>query len=239
MSGSAGAYPEPWKSLRDPLHLDRRMEPGGLVRVDVGCAYGGYMGDVGRTVPVSGRYDAGQRETWDLLVGAYRKGLEAVRDGVRVSDVLAASRQEIARRRDGLATPLARRAAGIILAPDGAPHWQVHEVGLDPAEGPSAPADVLKAGMAVAYEPIFVVEGQGFYLEDMLVVTPTGHELLTPGLPYTADEVERVMEVGVKEKGRMTTERDIQELVDRETAAWNAQDADALVSLFHPDMVWP
>jgi ketosteroid isomerase-like protein len=37
----------------------------------------------------------------------------------------------------------------------------------------------------------------------------------------------------------MTTEREIQELVDRETAAWNAQDADALVSLFHPDMVWP
>src|SRR5262245_20176523 len=45
MSGSGGAYPEPWKSLRDPLHLDRRMEPGGLVRVDVGCAYDGYMGD--------------------------------------------------------------------------------------------------------------------------------------------------------------------------------------------------
>jgi ketosteroid isomerase-like protein len=37
----------------------------------------------------------------------------------------------------------------------------------------------------------------------------------------------------------MTTERDIQELVDRETAAWDAQDADRLVSLFHPDMVWP
>ena len=37
----------------------------------------------------------------------------------------------------------------------------------------------------------------------------------------------------------MTAERDIQALVDRETAAWDGQDADALVSLFHPDMVWP
>jgi ketosteroid isomerase-like protein len=37
----------------------------------------------------------------------------------------------------------------------------------------------------------------------------------------------------------MTTERDIQELVDRETAAWNGRDAEALVALFHPDMVWP
>lgn len=37
----------------------------------------------------------------------------------------------------------------------------------------------------------------------------------------------------------MTTEREIQALVDRETAAWDRQDADDLVSLFHPDMVWP
>jgi uncharacterized protein (TIGR02246 family) len=39
---------------------------------------------------------------------------------------------------------------------------------------------------------------------------------------------------------RMTSaEAQIQALVDRETAAWNARDAEALVSLFHPDMVWP
>lgn len=34
-------------------------------------------------------------------------------------------------------------------------------------------------------------------------------------------------------------EQQIQAMVDRETAAWNARDAEALVSLFHPDMVWP
>lgn len=38
----------------------------------------------------------------------------------------------------------------------------------------------------------------------------------------------------------MTSVRDqIQAMVDRETDAWNRQDAEALVSLFHPDMVWP
>jgi ketosteroid isomerase-like protein len=37
----------------------------------------------------------------------------------------------------------------------------------------------------------------------------------------------------------MTTEREIRELVDRETAAWDHQDPEELVSLFHPDMVWP
>lgn len=34
-------------------------------------------------------------------------------------------------------------------------------------------------------------------------------------------------------------EDEIQEMVDRETRAWNEQNADALVSIFHPDMVWP
>jgi ketosteroid isomerase-like protein len=37
----------------------------------------------------------------------------------------------------------------------------------------------------------------------------------------------------------VTLEDEIQAIVDRETAAWDRQDADALVSLFHPDMVWP
>jgi ketosteroid isomerase-like protein len=36
-----------------------------------------------------------------------------------------------------------------------------------------------------------------------------------------------------------TADEEIRALVDRETAAWNARDANALVSLFHPDMVWP
>lgn len=37
----------------------------------------------------------------------------------------------------------------------------------------------------------------------------------------------------------MTPRDEIQAMVDRETQAWDRQDADALVSLFHPDMVWP
>jgi len=37
----------------------------------------------------------------------------------------------------------------------------------------------------------------------------------------------------------VTAEDEIQAMVDRETAAWDSQDADGLVSLFHPDMVWP
>ncbi len=38
--------------------------------------------------------------------------------------------------------------------------------------------------------------GQGFYLEDMLLVTPTGYEVLTTGLPYTAEEIEAAVRRG-------------------------------------------
>jgi ketosteroid isomerase-like protein len=37
----------------------------------------------------------------------------------------------------------------------------------------------------------------------------------------------------------VSIEAEIQEMVDRETAAWNRRDAEALVGLFHPDMIWP
>jgi Xaa-Pro aminopeptidase len=78
----------------------------------------------------------------------------------------------------------------LIANRDSIPYWQIHGVGLDVAE--SLPT-VLRAGMVVDYEPIFVVDGQGFYMEDMILITPTGHEILTPGLPNTAAEIERAM----------------------------------------------
>ena len=81
----------------------------------------------------------------------------------------------------------------LISQPDSIPFWQIHGVGLDAAE--SLPP-VLRAGMVLDYEPIFVVDGQGFYMEDMVLVTPNGHEVLTKTLPYSATEIERAMRRG-------------------------------------------
>ena len=47
--------------------------------------------------------------------------------------------------------------------------------------------------MVVAYEPMFTVDDLGFYLEDLLVITDDGFENLTPGLPYSAAEIEAAM----------------------------------------------
>jgi Xaa-Pro aminopeptidase len=190
MTGPAGAFPAPFESLIDYRHLNKAMRAGELARVDVGCDADHYKGDVGRTAPVSGRFDSGQRETWELLVAAYRTGLAAIRDGVTRDAVFAASLGEVRRRQPGLATPLGKRAAEVLVGKDGLQYWGIHGVGLQAAEGGP---ETLAAGMVVAFEPIFSVDGQGFYLEDMVLVTKDGHEILTPGLPYSAEEIERAV----------------------------------------------
>jgi len=47
--------------------------------------------------------------------------------------------------------------------------------------------------MTVAFEAIASIDNQRYYLEDMFVMTRNGAELLTPGVPYTAEEIEAAM----------------------------------------------
>jgi Xaa-Pro aminopeptidase len=193
MSGPNAAFPAPFAGAVDNRNLDRVMLAGELARLDVGCQIDHYMGDVGRTVPVAGTFDAGQREVVDLLVAAYRAGLAVVRDGALMSHLIGASVAEVARRRTTLSTALGRHAAAVITRQDGIPFWQVHGIGLEPAE---RLPDTLRAGMVFDYEPIFVVDGQGFYMEDMILVTASGYEILSKGLPSAATEIERAMRSG-------------------------------------------
>ena len=190
MSGPNAAFPKPLTSTVDMHNLNRVMRAGEVVRLDIGCQVDHYMGDVGRTVPVSGTFTPGQAEVIDLMVAAYRAGLAVLRDGVADTTVIRASVAEAARRRGSMRTALGRHAAALIADRDSIPYWQIHGVGLDIAEGLPT---VLRAGMVLDYEPIFVVEGQGFFMEDMILVTSTGYEILTKGLPYSAAEIERAM----------------------------------------------
>ena len=75
MSGPHSIFTDLFNSFVDYESHNRQMQPGELVRVDVGCQLDHYMGDVGRTAPVSGRFSDGQREAWDLFIAGYRAGL--------------------------------------------------------------------------------------------------------------------------------------------------------------------
>ncbi len=190
MSGPNAILPRPLESLVDYRHLNRVLQSGDLVRVDVGCDADFYKGDVGRTAPASGRFDDGQKETWELLLAAYHAGLNIMRDGTTRQEIEQTCRQAVAQRQAGLKTDLARKAAAKILEKSSEVLWHLHGSGLEPGEGRPT---TLMAGMIIEFEPMFSVEGQAFYLEDMILVTQDGHEVLTKDLPYAPAELTAII----------------------------------------------
>jgi Xaa-Pro aminopeptidase len=189
LSGEAGVLPHPFLSLARYDHLDQTMKSGDLVRLDVGCEWAHYQGDLGRTVPVSSHYTPDQRETWNIFVAAYHAGVGAIRAGVTVDEVFDAWRNELLKQRAAAKSPMAQRAIDSWSDRKNIPYWQIHETNLSFAE-PSGP---LKEGSTINFEPIASIDGQGFFLEDMFLITKDGTQLLTPGVPYSTEEIEAAM----------------------------------------------
>ena len=189
MSGENAVFPRPFFSLARYDHLNQEMRTGELVRLDVGCEWQHYQGDLGRTVPVSGHFSDDQRETWDIFVDAYHAGAAALRAGVTVDQVYELWRAELLRHRAAAKSALAQHAIDSWSKRENVPFWQIHATNLLTARPPAT----LPAGMTVNFEPIASVDGQGFFLEDMYVITKEGAELLTPGVPYSAQQIEQEM----------------------------------------------
>ncbi len=189
VSGENAVFPRPFFSLALYDHLNKEMRAGELVRLDVGCEWQHYQGDLGRTVPVSGHYSDDQRETWDFFVAAYRTGAAALRAGTTVDQIYEVWRSELLRHRSAAKSALAQHAIDSWSKRENVPFWQIHATNLLAARPPAT----LPAGMTVNFEPIASVDGQGFFLEDMYLITKEGAELLTPGVPYSAEQIEEEM----------------------------------------------
>jgi Xaa-Pro aminopeptidase/pimeloyl-ACP methyl ester carboxylesterase len=174
-------------AFSDYHNLNRVMKAGEVVRVDLGCDFALYKGDFGRTIPVSGHFDEGQRETLDLVTGAYLAGVSVMREGATREDVFKASAAYLAEHQPRLKTQLAREAAASALKQR---PWILHGLGVDMAEG--APK-VLQAGNVVCYEPLLAAGDQAFFVEDTILITKDGHEILNPPLPYFAADIEKAL----------------------------------------------
>ena len=81
MAGANGIFPKPFESDTRYDHLDAPLRAGDLMRLDVGCEWEHYQGDLGRTIPVSGRYTEEQREVWNVFVAALSQGSERNKGG--------------------------------------------------------------------------------------------------------------------------------------------------------------
>lgn len=168
------------------------MQPGELAHVDIGCEFDHYSNDVGRTVPVSGHFDAGQREVWYLLTRSFKAGLSSIREGVGRKDILAAAERELRQLLSSLKTETAKKAATELIDSKGTEHWILHGAGVECCQR-ELHSEVLRSRMVIVLEAALSVGGQEFYLEDMVLVTPQGHEVLTADLPYSAEELEALV----------------------------------------------
>jgi Xaa-Pro aminopeptidase len=160
---------------------DAVIRAGDVILCDVGAAVGGYAADITRTFPVDGRFTPEQRQIYDVVLKAQETALTLLRAGAVYEDVQESARGVI-------------RAAGHI---DDFWHGLGHFVGLEVHDAGNYAAP-LPAGAVVTVEPgIYLPErGFGIRIEDDYLVTPSGWEHLSAGVPRRPDEIEALRSAG-------------------------------------------
>ncbi|HEY6252469.1 MAG TPA: M24 family metallopeptidase [Candidatus Angelobacter sp.] len=176
-----------FEALADYRNMDRQMEAGEVVRLDLGCDYQMYKGDFGRTIPVSGHFNEWQSEIMELLNGAYLAGVSKLQPGETPQDVFKATVGYIEQHQNDPKTTEAREAAAAFLKQPSTP---LHALGVDMAEGVGKS---FVPGNVLCYEPLLTAGGQAFFVEDTFLITATGHEVLNPALPYAPKDIENAI----------------------------------------------
>ena len=171
------------------LHYDknrRELKEGELVVVDIGAEFGYYTADITRTFPVSGEFSPRQKALYDLVLEARQAGLDMIRPGATMGDVNGAVRGVLETR----SGDLCGEASCLPFLIHGVSHWlgmDVHDVGSN--RTPFVP------GMVLTLEPGLYLpdEALGIRIEDDVLVTETGHEVLSADLPRSTEDVEAIM----------------------------------------------
>jgi Xaa-Pro aminopeptidase len=170
--------------------LDRRIEDGDIVLLDVAGQFSGYASDITRTIPANGKFTPRQREIYEIVLGAQNAALGALKPGMTLGGKDSTSLQKIAMDYiDSHGKDKEGRSLGRYYI-----HGLSHHVGLD-VHDPSGPSRPLEAGMVVTMEPGIYIpeENLGVRIEDDVLITPTGYKLLTARLPRAPDEIEKIM----------------------------------------------
>lgn len=195
------------------LHYTDNNKPlhrGSLVLIDAGGEYENYAADITRTFPVNGKFSPEQKSIYELVLKAQKAGIAAVKPGLPWNAV-----QQIMIRilTEGLCAlgilqgdvdELVAKEAYKPFYMHNSGHWlglDVHDCGLYKVHGEWRP---LEPGMALTVEPGLYISSTipgvdkrwwdiGVRIEDDVVVTKTGHEVLTAALPVDVDEIEALM----------------------------------------------
>jgi Xaa-Pro aminopeptidase len=170
--------------------LDRKIQDGDIVVLDVGAQYSGYSADITRTLPANGKFTARQREIYDIVLGAQNAALEALKPGMTLCKTGDRSVYKISyeyinsRGKDQQGKKLGQYYI----------HGLGHHIGLD-VHDPGAYCKPLEPGMVVTMEPGIYIpeENLGVRIEDDVLITNSGYELLSKRLPRDPMEIEKIM----------------------------------------------
>jgi Xaa-Pro aminopeptidase len=185
------------------------LKAGDLLLIDAGCELDGYASDITRTFPVDGRFEGPRKALYELVLAAQASAIDQVRPGRRFNDPHDAAVRTLTQGMIDLGLLTGEADAAIesgaykrfYMHRTG--HWlglDVHDAGEYGAGGQSKP---LAAGMVLTVEPgIYVRPGEGvpeafwnigIRIEDDVLVTADGHEILTAAAPKSVAEIEQIM----------------------------------------------
>lgn len=175
------------------LHYDlnaKQIQDGDLVLMDVAGAYGGYASDISSTLPASGHFTPRQREIYEIVLGALRVAEAAAKPGLTLGRGGRGGLQQLAY--DYLNThgkDLKGQSLGRYFI-----HGLSHSVGLN-VHDPFIYETPLEPGMVVTIEPgIYIPEENiGIRIEDTILITQDGAEVLSRRVPREPDLIERLM----------------------------------------------
>ncbi len=182
------------------LHYDRlgrNIQDGDIVVLDVGAQFSGYAADITRTLPANGKFTARQREIYEIVLGAQNAALAAMKPGADMCRKGKNSVYKLAydyinsHGKDQYGKPLGQYFI----------HGLGHNIGLN-VHDPGDSCKPLMVGQVVTVEPGIYIpdENLGVRIEDDVLITESGYELLSAKLPRSVEEVEKIMGEGAKER---------------------------------------
>jgi Xaa-Pro aminopeptidase len=189
---------------------DRPLANGDLLLIDCGCEFGCYASDITRTLPVNGRFSREQRAVYEVVLEANRAAIARVRPGNHWNDPHEAAVRVITHGLvklgllKGRPASLIRSGAYRRFFMHRTGHWlglDVHDVG-DYKIGDAW--RVLEPGMVMTIEPGIYLPASargvprrlrniGIRIEDDVLVTRRGAEVLTARAPKDPDQIEALM----------------------------------------------
>ncbi|MBO4849177.1 MAG: aminopeptidase P N-terminal domain-containing protein [Clostridia bacterium] len=165
------------------------VKDGSLILLDLGVKYENYCSDITRTYPANGKFSPRQREFYELVLKANRAVAAAAKPGVTTKDL-----NDIAKKVLGEGLVAMGKIADVSEVGKYYMHGVSHSIGID-VHDITFTGDVLKPGWIISNEPGLYVDEEeiGIRIEDDLLITEDGCEVLSKDIIKEPDEIEAFM----------------------------------------------